>query len=203
MKKEYNFNADYESLDRCEKPQADSISHWLKIVVNPNKIIDVGCGPGTYVYSNRDRGLNAIGYDLDPRVKDKPYLDQKSIFDINDTADTVVCIEVAEHIKPEFSQNIVDKLYDIIQKDGLLLFTAPHVGQGGTDHINNRPKEYWEHKFKEKGLIRCHTLESQLIEYVKTAEYMGWFTMNLMIFYKIDESIQQSNAGSLVGPPQT
>ena len=92
--------------------------------------------------------------------------------------------------------------YNILEKDGILLFTAAHVGQGGTDHINNRPKEYWEHKFKEKGLIRCHTLEAQLERYVKGDQHMMWFTINQMIFYKIDESIIESNAGSLVGPPQ-
>tara|TARA_R110000822_G_scaffold36978_1_gene103742 strand:- start:322 stop:933 length:612 start_codon:yes stop_codon:yes gene_type:complete len=202
MKEDYKFNADYESIDSLEKPMANSISHWIKQVVNPNKVIDVGCGPGTYVYSVRDRGLDAIGYDLDQRVKDKPFLENKSIFDIEDSADMVICIEVAEHIQPEFSQNIVDNLYNILEKDGILLFTAAHVGQGGTDHINNRPKEYWEHKFKEKGLIRCHTLETQLERYVKGDQYMMWFTINQMIFYKIDESIIESNAGSLVGPPQ-
>ena len=81
-----------------------------------------------------------------------------------------------------------------------LLFTAAHLGQGGADHINCRPKEYWENKFKEKGLIRCHTLESQLADYIKTNAHMGWLTMNLMIFYKIDESITKNTAGSLNGP---
>jgi len=202
MKEEYEFKSSYESIDTSEKPMANSISHWIKNVVNPNKVIDVGCGPGTYVYSINDRGLNAVGYDLDKRVKGKPFLENKSIFDIEDSADMVMCIEVAEHIQPEFSQNIVDKLYNILEKDAILLFTAACVGQGGTDHINNRPKEYWEHKFKEKGLIRCHTLEAQLEEYVKSNMYMGWFTANQMIFYKIDESQIISNAGSLIGPPQ-
>jgi 2-polyprenyl-3-methyl-5-hydroxy-6-metoxy-1,4-benzoquinol methylase len=202
MKEEYEFKSSYESIDTSEKPMANSISHWIKNVVNPNKVIDVGCGPGTYVYSINDRGLNAVGYDLDKRVKGKPFLENKSIFDIEDSADMVMCIEVAEHIQPEFSQNIVDKLYNILEKDAILLFTAACVGQGGTDHINNRPKEYWEHKFKEKGLIRCHTLEAQLEEYVKSNTYMGWFTANQMIFYKIDESQIISNAGSLIGPPQ-
>lgn len=199
---EYKFNADFAELDATEKPQANSIAYWAKGVLNPNKVIDVGCGPGTYVYSMRDQGIEAVGYDLDKRVHDKPYLTNQSLFDIDDSGDMVMCIEVAEHVSPNDSQNVVDTLYKILEKDGILLFTAAHLGQGGTDHINCRPKEYWEYKFKEKGLIRSTTLEDQLKSIVAESSHMGWFTMNLMIFYKIDESIRESTSGSLTGPPQ-
>ena len=198
--KKYTFNADYNIIDVEEKPQANNIAHWVKDIINPNQVIDVGCGPGTYVYSMIKLGIKAFGYDLDERVDGLPYLYNKSIFDIKDSGDMVMCIEVAEHINPEFSQDIVDSLYNMVEKDGILLFTAAHLGQGGTDHINCRPKEYWEYKFKEKGLIRSSTLENQLLSYVVRDSFMGWFKMNLMIFYKIDESIKESTSGSLLGP---
>jgi hypothetical protein len=37
---------------------------------------------------------------------------------------------------------------------------------------------------------------------ISKGNYMGWFEENLMIFYKIDESIVESTAGSLSGPKQ-
>ena len=203
MKEDYKFDGDYESIDLFEGQQAGGIAYWSKTLINPNKVVDVGCGPGTYVYAMRSKGINAVGYDLDPRVEDKPHLTNRSLFDIKDSGDMVMCFEVAEHVSPNDSQAVVDTLYDTLEKDGTLLFTAAHLGQGGVDHINCRPKEYWEHKFKEKGLIRCTTLEDSLIEFIKTLPHMGWFTSNLMIFYKIDESITESTAGSLNGPPQT
>lgn len=199
---EYKFNSDYNSIESSEKPQANRIAQWAKTVLNPNKVIDAGCGPGTYVYSMRDLGINAFGYDLDKRVHGKPYLTNQSLFDINDSGDVVMCLEVAEHIVPDDSQEVVDKLFDILEKDGVLIFTAARLGQGGTDHINCRPKEYWEHKFKEKGLIRSNTLEHELIQWVSQDIHMGWFTANLMIFYKIDDSTKGSTSGSLIGPPQ-
>src|SRR5210317_2014970 len=175
MIKEYKFNGDYDSITEAEKPQANQIAKWLSEIVTPNKIIDIGCGPGLYVYAAQDYGLSAIGYDLDPRVNNKPSLTQKSLFDIEDSSDVIMCIEVLEHISPEDSQKAVNKIYDTLEKDGLLIFTAAHIGQGGVDHINNRPKEYWEHKFKEKGLIRCQSLENQLLKnYVCKDIHMGW-----------------------------
>ena len=201
MSKEYKFNGDYDSLTEAEKPQANQIAKWLSKIVTPNKIIDIGCGPGLYVYAAQDYGLSAIGYDLDPRVNDKPSLIQKNLFNIKDSADAILCLEVLEHISPKDSQKAVNKIYDTLEKDGILIFSASQVGQGGVDHINNRPKEYWEHKFKEKGLIRCQSLETQLLDdYIWKSRHMGWLVKNLMIFYKIDESIRTSNTGSLVGP---
>ncbi len=201
MIKEYKFNGDYDSITEAEKPQANQIAKWLSEIVTPNKIIDIGCGPGLYVYAAHDYGLSAIGYDLDSRVNDKPSLIQKNLFNIKDSADAILCLEVLEHISPKDSQKAVNKIYDTLEKDGILIFSASQVGQGGVDHINNRPKEYWEHKFKEKGLIRCQSLETQLLDdYIWKSRHMGWLVKNLMIFYKIDESIRTSNTGSLVGP---
>ena len=181
---EYNFNGSFESINSEEKPQADNIAAWVKRVVDPDKVIDLGCGPGTYVYSLRDQGIEAFGYDLDPRVKGQPFLEHKNILEVKDQGDVVMCIEVAEHIEPKFSQDIVDKVYDTLKEDGVLIWTAAHLGQGGVDHINCRPKEYWEKKFKDKGLIRCQTLENQLLTQVKQSIHLGWFTMNLLVFYK-------------------
>lgn len=202
IKKEYKFGSDYDSIDIGEKPQANNIAKWARTVINPNRVVDIGCGPGTYVYSMIAEGIDAVGYDLDRRVEGKPNLINQSLFDVKDSGDLVMCIEVAEHVLPKDSQAVVDTLCNILEKDGTLLFTAACLGQDGTDHINCRPKEYWEHKFLEKGLIRSATLESQLINVIESDSHMGWLPANLMIFYKIDETITKSTAGSLTGPQQ-
>lgn len=194
----YKYNGSYGNINVEEKPQANNIADWIKEVVSPKKVIDIGCGPGTYVYSMRNKGLNSFGYDLDERVDGKKFLTRKSIFDIEDNADMLICMEVAEHIPAQFSQKIVDKLVGMLDNAGILLFTAGHIGQGGVDHINCRPKEYWEHLFTKKSLIRCPTLENQLQLYIKRSNYMGWLLTNFMIFYKDDPSSNNFEAGSLI-----
>lgn len=202
---EYKFNSDYNSISLLEQPQAELIAKWVKGTLNPNKVIDLGCGPGLYVHELRNIGINAYGYELDPRAEGIEYVTRSNMLEIEDTADVVYCIEVAEHIHPKYTDKIVNKIYETLEPGGTLIFSAANLGQGGTDHINCRPIEYWIKKFTDKGMIHMNTLENNLkgtIVSIIPKDHMGWFIHNVIIMYKEDFSDNPSSAGSLVGPPQ-
>jgi SAM-dependent methyltransferase len=202
---EYTFNTDYESISSLEQPQAEILAKWCRGVLNPKRVIDLGCGPGLYVHELLKLGINAIGYELDPRANNYEHVIHKNILDVEDTSDVVYCIEVAEHLEPKYSQDIVNKIYDTLEPGGTLIWCAAHLGQGGTDHINCRPIEYWQKKFISKGLIHVWSLEENLKSTIRGLiphNHMGWFTTNLMIFYKEDFKDNPSTAGSLIGPNQ-
>src|SRR3989344_334927 len=76
-------------------------------------------------------------------------MDLSKYFNLNRKFDIVICIEVAEHIPGESSDLLVE---NISRHGNLIIFTAATPGQGGTDHINEQPKEYWISKFKKAGL---------------------------------------------------
>ena len=61
-------------------------------------------------------------------------------------------------------------------------WSAAHPGQGGVDHINCQPKEYWQKLIESNGLVRDETMEQQMIEYISNGYHMGWFVQNAMIF---------------------
>jgi hypothetical protein len=59
-----------------------------------------------------------------------------------------MCLEVAEHVEPEFADVIVGNCCLMSNR---ILFTAAPPGQEGLGHVNLRHPEYWYTKFKERG----------------------------------------------------
>jgi SAM-dependent methyltransferase len=171
---------DYGKLQAEETPMANRLAIWIKSELDPSNVLDIGCGPGHFVESLLSKGLVAKGIDQDDRVIGKSYLEQKSLFDNTDTADVVLCLEVAEHIDDSRADDIVKTVSDATKK--YLIWTAAQPGQGGEGHINCQPKNYWLDKFVNAGLTHAPDLQEQLYHYIKGDLHLGWFTQNLLVF---------------------
>lgn len=174
----------YYEIEREESPFAERLACWIKDNINPKEGIDIGCGPGIYVDELRKNDIEAVGYDIDERIKSKKYLINKSLFDIDKTTEFALCLEVAEHIDNNFNDQIVEKISNIIENDGVLIWSAAQPGQGGIGHINCQLKEYWIDKFKSHGLNPDLELQEKMIEYISSGYHMGWFKLNGVIFRK-------------------
>lgn len=174
----------YDVMDDEEKPFANNLASWIKEYYNPKEVVDIGCGSGTYVYSLRDKEIEAVGYDINDVVEGKEYLTKKSIFDLKHKSELIICLEVAEHIDSEYNDLIVEKLYKNLKPGGTLIFTAAYPGQQGIGHINCQTKEYWWEKFTNIGLTRDLRAENDWESYFKDKEYMGWFKINKLILKK-------------------
>lgn len=179
-------NFDYQNIDDEEKPFAQGLARWVKEYYNPKRIVDIGCGPGTYVYSFQEVDIDSHGYDINPVVLDKPSLTQISMFDLNDPSEFIICLEVAEHIETSLNDDIVDSLYKNLKPGGTLIFSAAHPGQGGVGHINCQTKEYWLEKFELRGLKRNLDAERnwEIYTEINQNQYMGWFMINKLFLYK-------------------
>lgn len=174
---------DYNYIEEEETPCAVRVAEWIKST-NPNKVLDIGCGPGMYVNELIKIGVDAHGIDVTDTVDGKDYLSKISLFDNTLTADTVICFEVLEHIDPTYADQEVDALYNAIEPGGTLIFTAAQPGQGGVGHINCRKRKYWLDKFIAKGLIYQEDKTNELIAFEKQGIHMGWFINNVMILSK-------------------
>jgi hypothetical protein len=175
----------YTYLHNEELPFAKRLTSWIKDNLNPQKVLDLGCGPGTYVECFRDQGINAIGYDTDVRVQGKDYLVCKSLFDVEETGDVVLCMEVAEHIDSSNNAQIVKTMTQALKQNGILIWTAAKPGQGGVGHINCQTKDYWSELFVWQPLIRCLDIEEQLVDAMKGGYHMGWFVQNLLVYKRV------------------
>ena len=173
-----NFN----QIDDEEKAPAERIAIWIRDALPTGTVLDIGCGPGTYVDALRTFEINARGIDIDNRVIGKEHLKYQSLFDLttDDIADTVICLEVAEHIEESKSDLVVSKVVDAVRKT--LIWTAAAPGQGGIGHINCQPKKYWEDKIIDAGLVRNIDKEQQMLNFIISGPHMGWFRNNVMFF---------------------
>lgn len=172
----------YDTIDYEERPFAKRLAEYISDNIKPEDVLDVGCGPGLYVEELNNRNVKARGIDIDDRVVDKYNLERKSLFDIDekDGADTVLCIEVAEHIDPEQEDLVVEKVASAVKKT--LIWTAAAPGQGGQGHINCKPKQEWADKLTKAGLVRNHEKEAELISFCKNGMHMIWFINNVLYF---------------------
>lgn len=175
---------DYHVLDQEEKPFAERLVPYLIDAFKPEAVLDLGCGPGTYVNVFNDLGVDCIGYDTDVRVKDMPNIHCKSLHEVEEKADLVLCMEVAEHIDSSQNENIADIMYNALNPGGVLIWTAAKPGQGGVGHINCQEKSYWEKLLSATGLVRDTLEEEKTISYISEGYHMGWFLQNLLIYRK-------------------
>jgi glycosyltransferase involved in cell wall biosynthesis len=182
---------DFAQIAAEEQPQARRLAEFISlygtITRKPQKVLDIGCGPGTYVHECVNLGLNAHGYDNDLRVKDLPNVTLRDLRltgkDIPD-ATVTLCLEVAEHLPESEADTVVRSVIGHTHTDGIIIWTAAQPGQGGHGHINCQPKEYWLAKFIDQGWYLDMELRDQLLRYMQAGPHMGWFINNLLIFRK-------------------
>lgn len=173
----------YNHIKVEEKPFADRLAFFIKQVIRPNIVLDIGCGPGHFVDSMNDIGVKAYGIDIDERVFGHKNLFCENILETKIRADTCICLEVFEHVDVMYSDDLVHSVSNIFLDT--LIFTAAQPGQGGVNHINCQYPEYWSEKFIQNGCVRNPLMEDLLRYYCKQGRYMGWFYNNLMVFNKV------------------
>ncbi len=153
------------------------------------KILDVGCGPGTYVEQMLAAGLDAYGVDVDPALVPSDRLERLSILDdafpsrYGGRFDIVLSLEVGEHLPEQLAFEYVKRLVHCLSSTGrrAILFSAAHPGQGGDGHINCQPKSYWLALFKFAGMSLNESGTADLLNFMVGGPHMGWLRLNAMV----------------------
>jgi SAM-dependent methyltransferase len=122
----------------------------------PKTVIDVGCGSGEILERLRDLEIDGLGLEYataglemcrSKRLRVMKF-DLEQDVTIPERADVVLSTEVAEHLPASVADRYVDLLCSL---SDMVLVTAAVPGQGGTDHVNEQPNEYWIEKFARRG----------------------------------------------------
>jgi SAM-dependent methyltransferase len=146
-----NFHPKENSSDT-----ANIVVPLLIDMYNPNSVLDLGCNIGAWLKAFELNGVcDVLGLDGDNMITD--LVIDKSKFLSHDLTtpinlkrrfDIVLCLEVAEHIDEVYSNILIN---NAINHSDLIIWSAAIPGQGGYNHFNEQPVEYWIAKFEKKG----------------------------------------------------
>lgn len=139
---------------RHETDQAVALGHLLAERLSPGSVIDVGCGPGLYLLPFAEHGADIYGVDgagaagalLQPAQFE--LVDLRNPWTPPRRYDLALCIEVAEHLRPEHAGTLVGTLARCAD---VIFFTAARPGQGGEGHYNEQSQDYWLGMFGAHG----------------------------------------------------
>jgi len=152
-------------------------------------VVDFGCGIGAWLATWKHLGVrDVLGIDghyvsradllLDPtefRATDlSHYVAPERQFDL------VQCLEVAEHLPIEAAPHLVASL---TAHGRVVLFSAAPPGQGGENHMNEQPYDYWRDLFRRRDYVMLDALRPLL----QTAHAVEpWYRYNTFLFVRSD-----------------
>lgn len=154
----HNYTEEFfEYIERGSIASARRIAKFVAPLLDTKSLLDVGCGRGAWLNEWRNAGVE-LAHGVDgPYVRrsslliseiDFTAVDLSRPFRLGRKYDLVTCLEVAEHLPPSASESLVSSL---VEHSNLVLFSAATPGQGGENHINEKPLAYWQTIFSKHG----------------------------------------------------
>jgi hypothetical protein len=179
----------FEYINKGSAESAATVIPLVKSYFNVRSVIDFGCGQGAWLREWRRSGVQEVlGLDGDYVKKDALLIDRRELLvsnlanpvDLGKKFDLVESLEVAEHLPESAASAFIESL---VRHGDVVLFSAAAVGQGGHDHINEQPYEYWRDKF----LAHDYVLIDYLREALKgNCAVEPWYRYNTLVFVKRD-----------------
>ncbi len=140
---------------------ADRILPIVFSALNVASMVDVGCGPGSWLVAARDLGVQTVmgvegdwakhWYRGDRAIPDDVQIVYSNLEDalrLPRTFDLAICIEVIEHLSPARGPSFIA---DLCRCAPHVLLGAAIPGQKGPNHLNTRWPSYWSECFAEHG----------------------------------------------------
>lgn len=142
--------------------------------------VDIGCGLGGQVAIAKELGLNAIGIDGDPTIKEFPGLvrhDYTSGPLRIENVDLGWSVAFIEHIEEKFMHNFMVTFLGC----KYICCTYAPPGLGGRHHVNCKDENYWINKFREFGF----NFDEKLSHEIRTMSEQKWISQYALFFTKI------------------
>lgn len=170
-----------------------SATHVLKPLLSRlsiNSIADFGCGIGTWLYAAKQFGVKRVkGVDGDYINRELLLINEDEFcphnlempLTLDGKFDLAISLECAEHLHESAAEVFVDS---ICAASDVVLFSAAHVGQGGTGHINCQPLSYWEQKFLARGYLRLDIRPY----FRKNIDIETWYRENMSLYVKVEHA---------------
>ena len=199
----------YRSISGSARSSAHEVLPLVQALLQPQSVIDIGCGVGTWLSVWRELGVDdLLGVDGDYVKRDRLEIpgEQFLPFDLNQPLqlnrkfDLVMSLEVAEHLP---SENAAGFVATLAQLGAVILFSAAIPQQGGTHHVNEQWPEYWVRLFAKHGFVPLDYLRPRIWQNERVEWY---YAQNLLLFVAQDflnkrPALQKALAQSIQPPP--
>jgi SAM-dependent methyltransferase len=153
--------------------------------IRPASVIDIGCGRGDWLSVFEEYGVEStLGMDGDwvdrstLLIRKGRFLsrDLRTPFQLDETFDLVLSLEVAEHLPGSFAEKFVGSLTGLAP---VVVFSAAIPFQEGTNHVNEQWPDYWASLFQKEGFLPIDCIRSRIWQ---NDNVSWWYAQNLIIF---------------------
>lgn len=181
------YNSDfYDYIEEGSRASARALIPVVSDEIEMDSLLDVGCGRGAWLSEWKTFGFNdIIGIDgdyvvradfhIDPMNHFRPH-DITKPFDLTRKFDLAQCLEVAEHIPSQYAKVLVES---VVRHSDIVIFSAAQRGQGGENHVNEQPIEFWRELFNQHGYSAYDYIRPLLKD---NPEVMPWYKYNTLIY---------------------
>lgn len=173
----------FSSTRRRASRSAEAVVPYLMDLLDPESVVDVGCGTGSWLTPFAARGVEILGVDgpwaegdLEIPLERCIAADLSLGLDLDRRFDLVLSLEVAEHLDAASASSFVAALAKL---GPLILFSAAVPGQGGTEHLNEQWPEYWAELFGEEGFVPVDCVRKRFWSDERVAPY---YSQNAVLF---------------------
>ena len=187
----HNRNKDFYYKERNKRTEyaAQEVMRILSEYINPNSVVDIGGGVGTWVKcAMKQFGINendallienpSVGEFLE--IPNSSFLSQdlENEIRIEKKFDMAISLEVAEHLSANRAESFIQNITEL---SNVVLFSAALPFQGGKGHINERPLSFWCELFRRNSYMAYDVIRP-IIQNDKDIDY--WYRQNLVLFVK-------------------
>ena len=152
--------------------RSELISKFIVDNFAPKSAIDVGCANGFLVKGLLERGVDSYGIDGSSNCIDSlvsPYdrfilHDLRKPYKDNRKYDFCSCLEVAEHIEPEYTDIIIATICGL---SDILMFSSCRPRRNKHEqHVNLHEPDYWQNLITSKGFELLGSTRERWYEYM-------------------------------------
>jgi len=171
-------------------PTAANVVACLMDLFKPASVVDLGCGTAVYLREFERQGIEVCGIEgsnhaiADARIhagsiRQADLTEPLAAPLVDRQYDLVISFEVAEHLPVAKADTFVD---NITRLGKTIVFSAAQPGQGGADHVNEQPPQYWIDLFERRGFRFHPDRTRQLREELTRRNTVWWLQRNALVF---------------------